>query len=124
MGKQVTCQDLIFDHMEVMGEKHRSGQGDNSWCIDHLRAMFEPDDLERITLGVVYFLASYADAYYRTHEQYISEDNAFGPCWLGILANLWIILFGGTGRLDRKTLDDLLVDIAVSQGFDAGSLTV
>ena len=116
------CEDVINKSIDSMLEKHGNRDESAEKYLGHIKAMAKPEEgVEKILLDAVNFLASYADIYFRTYDKYISQDEVYGKCWYNILTNIRGIIFGGTGRLDGKTLDNLLVDMAESQKFDISS---
>ena len=117
------CRDVIDNQIQLLFAKGKDLQADTDRYIYHLKALVNPEGVEKLLLTVVYFLASYADEYYQTYNRYISKDDVFGKCWFNILSNARGMFFGSTGRLDRKILDNLILDMAASQGFDTDSLT-
>ena len=116
------CEDVIYRSVDDVAAKCGNGDIDNEWCASHLEAFVWPDGVEKVLLNVIYFLASYADGYYRSRGSYISDNQVLGVCWFNILINMRGIFSGGTGRLNRRTLDRMLLDMAVSQGFDVSNI--
>ena len=60
----------------------------------------------------------YASAHELRYESPIGEDYVLGPAWADWGRSLRALLNGETGDLDCGTLDTILVDNLIEQGFE------
>ena len=90
----------------------------NDWQERHLAALRRPGVRED---GVVHLLQgwlSYASGYSFRFNSNIGDDRVLGEEWFAIGVALLGLLNGELGRLDAGTLDAIIRDNLIEQGFD------
>jgi len=117
----VLCEEAIYRSIDRVMERWSKEQDDDKRWAEHIQAMGCPYGVEKLIMRGVVFLVSCADGYYKTYGAYISADEKSAEMWANTWCLVQALLSGDTGRLDGKTLEDLLVDMAASQGFKLGS---
>lgn len=110
-----THKDLIRASIETARTKDFQG---NAWGARHAAAFSLPRGPEIGVVGLVHALAAYADNHFRTYDSTIGEDGFLGPRWADMIRNARALLNGDCGRLDCGTLDGLLCDMLVKEGFE------
>lgn len=94
-------------------------QGPNTggWRDRHIAAVNAPRDVERCLVHGIREWCSYAERHAKRHETEIGDDGVLGPAWEQWGRAMRTLLNGETGRLDCGTLDAILHDNLVEQGF-------
>lgn len=67
-------------------------------------------------------IGRYADYHAARYESPIGEDNILGPAWLQLIKSARTLLNGECGNLDCGTVDNLLVSMALNEGFSESDL--
>ena len=82
----------------------------------------ESMNFDEAVKDVIRFLDGYACEHYRYYGWHISDDEIFELPWINILINLRILITSHLGSMDRKKLDGMLHDLALSYDFDIAGL--
>lgn len=94
-------------------------QDQNGWSQRHRAALLSPArGFETAWVLLLKGWLEYADVHAQRYAGAIGQDGVLGPAWGRIGAALRELLNGELGRLDRGTLDGLLVETLQEQGFD------
>lgn len=94
-------------------------QGPNmgGWRDRHIAAVNAPRGVERPMVAALRAWCEYADLHAKRFESDIGDDGVLGPAWEKWGRGLRLLLNGETGRLDCGTLDAIILDNLVTQGF-------
>ena len=87
------------------------------WQTRHRAALRHPRGAEAPILGMLTSWLQYADQHREAYESGIGDDYYLGPQWASIGRSLLSVLNGDTGRLDCGTLNALIRDVLVTEGF-------
>lgn len=92
------------------------------WSTRHLAALNAPRDAEVAIVGLLEAWLIYADRHQDRYMSDIGEDGVLGPEWAKVGSALLALLNGELGRLDGGTLDTLIRDTLVLEGYNPDDL--
>jgi hypothetical protein len=94
-------------------------QGPNTggWRDRHIQAVNAPRGPERAIVAGLRAWCDYAVLHATRYESEIGDDGVLGPAWEQWGRALRTLLNGETGRLDCGTLDAIILDNLITQGF-------
>ena len=87
------------------------------WKERHLQAINFPKGCEIPVVNAIAAWLDYANEHERRYESPIGDDGVLGQCWLEMGRAIRGLLNGETGRLDCGTLDAILLDSMIAEGF-------
>ncbi len=88
------------------------------WKNRHLSAINRPHAFEKPVVGMLRSWLQYAEMHQQRYESNVGRDGVLGPEWAAIGAAIRGLLNGECGRLDCDTLDTIISDTLIAEGFD------
>jgi len=94
----------------------------SGWKERHSDALWSPRQHEQPIANLLRAWCDYAEVHKRAYHSKIGEDGVLGEPWAQIGSNLLRLLNGATGRLDCGTLDSIIRDNLMEQGFNPDNM--
>lgn len=94
----------------------------NNWITRHAQAWDAPRGMEVPIVGLIKSWLDYGQRHRAQYAASIGDDYVLGPEWAQIGMALLTLLNGDLGRLDGGSLDGIIRDAMLAQGFDPNTL--
>ncbi len=99
-------------------ERYESTKLTATWRLQHQAAVGSPNQHESGVVRMIAGWLDYADEHRRQYTSGIGEDGVLGPDWAALGAAIRGLLNSDLGRLDRGTLDSIIYETLIDEGFD------